>query len=240
MCKGVIKMNILIYDANQEDLTHMVHIIDHYMSLQKQIIDYQIDSFHDINFSLDKIYDVAFICIDHENQFQKVKELFHNNPNCLITLLSYKRTYISQAFSCNVFQYIIKPYQDHFVIKELQRMLDTYLNRDFKFILHTNKGNILFKTKDIIYIETYYNQLKIVTENETYITNIKQKKALKQLLKNHHFLKIQRSYLVNILKIKNFTHLGVLLKNNTFLPASSQNRQQIKNQYHQFKTYKNI
>ena len=132
------------------------------------------------------------------------------------------------------------PFQDQFLIKELQRMLDTYLNRDFKFILHTNKGNILFKTKDIIYIETYYNQLKIITENETYITNIKQKKALTQLLNNLHFLKIQRSYLVNILKIKNFTHSGVLLKSNIFLPASSQNRQQVTKQYQQFKAYKNI
>ena len=233
-------MNILIYDANQKDLTHMIHLIDHYMSLQKQIKDYQMNSFHDINFSLDIIYDVAFITIDNEILFEKIKELLHNNPNCLIILLSDERQYISKAFSCNVFQYIIKPFQDQFLIKELQRMLDTYLNRDFKFILHTNKGNILFKTKDIIYIETYYNQLKIITENETYITNIKQKKALTQLLNNLHFLKIQRSYLVNILKIKNFTHSGVLLKSNIFLPASSQNRQQVTKQYQQFKAYKNI
>ena len=60
-------------------------------------------------------------------------------------------------------------------LNEMERMLLNYKKRNFKFMLHTNSGKILFRTKDIIYVESYYNHLKIITTKNTYISNIKQK-----------------------------------------------------------------
>lgn len=233
----MLHMDILIFSHQTKDLEEISLLIQQCMFQQNEIKKYQINSFdHHIPFINQNRYDAAFIYInDHDNQtLDIVKSLKNKNPHCIIFFISNSYQYIYKAFQIKVFQYIIKPINIQLFQDEIQRMLLTYKKRNMKFMLHTTKGKILFRTKDIVYIETYYNRIKIVTEEETYITNIKQKDKIRKILSTLCFVKIQRSYIINMQQIKYFTKTGVLLKNKSFLPISPLRKQEIMLEYNKF------
>lgn len=103
-----------------------------------------------------------------------------------------------------------------------------------KFLLRTSLGNVLFRCQEIIYIETYYKHIKIVTMSNTYFADIKQKESLFSLLDHLCFLKIHRSYLVNMNFIESIQQKYVELTNGDKLPSSSLRSQEIIIKYNQF------
>ena len=227
-------MNILILENQSQYFNQVISLIQDYMSLQNEIDYYKIDIQKNYNYS--QIYDVAilYLCENCQENLDIAKVMKKSNPNCMILFIASCYQYIHQAFQINAFQYIYQPIDPLFLQNEMNRMLLEYKKRDFKFMLHTSVGKILFRIKDIIYVESYYNHLRIVTTENTYISNIKQKKNLYKILKTSSFIKIQRSFVINMNHIMYFTHNGVLLKNKAFLPTSPLRKEQIMLEYNKF------
>lgn len=230
-------MNIIIFSNQEKQLQEISLLIQQYMSQYHNNNQYQIElSKDDSQFQNEPIFDVAFLCLHtHVKQtLDFARKIKKRNPNCLITFIANNYDSLYDAFCIQAFQYMLYPLDISFFNKEFQRMLLAYKKRNFKFILHTHKGKILFRTKDIIYLETYYNQIKIITTDGTYLTNIKQKHYLKQILSTLYFVRIQRSYMINMNHIMFFTETGVLLKNKVFLPTSPLRKQEIMLEYNRF------
>ncbi len=227
-------MNILILENQNNYFQQIKSLVEDYMFSQNEIDEYKIDILKDCDYS--KTYDVAFFYLNkkYTQSLDIAKLMKKNNPNCIIFFISDCYHYIHEAFQINAFQYIFKFMDYSFFQKEMERMLLNYKKRNFKFMLHTNSGKILFRTKDIIYVESYYNHLKIITTKNTYISNIKQKNNLHKILKTSSFIKIQRSFIINMNHIMYFTHNGVLLKNKVFLPTSPLRKEQIMLEYNKF------
>lgn len=183
-----------------------------------------------------QIYDIAYLDIELNeiNGIDLGVILKEVNPHCLITFITNYDQYIHDAFILDVVQYLQKPLNDDIFKKVFQKSIKLYKSRNFKLLFHTNKGNTILRTKEILYIETYYRQIKIVTLNETYYTNIKQKESLYKTLKTLNFLKVQRSFIVNMNYISRFTKKSVVLTNNVELPISSLKRESILFQFHIF------
>lgn len=234
-------MNIIICDNDYFYIRQISTFIHQNMLQQNIISTYHIDTCTSnqafLSLIKDKVYDIAFIDIDSYQNVDLAKQLTDSNANAIINFISHSHTYIDVAFSLNIFQYWKKPINLSLLKDEFLRMIATYKLRNFKFILHTTDGNILFKTKDILYVETYYRHLKIVTTNHYYFTNIKQKEMLMNILETSQFIKIQRSYLVNMNHILSIHHNSVLLDNNEFLPTSPHRRKQILERFHHFTLY---
>lgn len=230
-------MNVLIYENKKKGDSKITKLIQQYMSQQNEICPDDIHMFHHNLQPINKdIFDIAFLYLEQNDSsaLDIAKILIANNPNCLIMFISHCYDYVCKAFEIKAFQYIFEPLDIHFFYTEIERMFLAYKKRNFKFMLHTNKGKIIFRTKDIIFIETYYNHIKIVTNHQTYLTNIKQKNNLLNILKTLSFIKIQRSYIINMNHIMFFTQDGVLLKNKVFLPTSPLRKEEIMLEYSKF------
>ena len=233
-------MNIVVCDDQKEQLTWIKETLDEYLSLQEEIEHYDIETYTKtqdfINHLFGKMYDIAFldIEIDENNGLELAKLIKDENPNCLIIFITSYQSYICSAFEIEAFQYMRKPIQKEFFLKELKRIIETYKKRNFKFIFQTKQGKIILKTKDILYIETYYRHLNIVTCDKVYTANIKQKNQLLQKLQSLNFIKVQRSYLVNMNNIYRITKNQIFLKNGQNIQISPLRRDQIITKYSHF------
>lgn len=222
-------MNIIVY--TQEKQTQIIQHLNHCQQIYSHI-PMHIDIYESVNQIKNRVYDIAYI--DGTNEMKLFEIIQNRNPLCLIFILGHCQKSLQTAFYIKAFQYI--PHHINFQLfqEEFQYALLRYKNRPIKFLFRTSLGNVLFRCQEIIYIETYYKHIKIVTMSNTYFADIKQKESLFSLLDHLCFLKIHRSYLVNVNFIESIQPKYVQLTNGEKLPSSPLRSQEIIIKYNQF------
>lgn len=161
--------------------------------------------------------DVIFLDIEMPdmNGLELISTL--RNPPQII-LISYNRYYALDAFQYDVTDYLLKPISFARFLKAAQKALHN-INKDYH---HESAGvhNIFvkidsllvnFDVNDIYWLEAFGDYVKIRTYKEVH-TVYTTMKTLEEKLPNQEFVRIHRSYIVRIDKIKNIsaTNLQVL------------------------------
>lgn len=202
--------------------------------IEKNLLLHHIDNYH-INDNPIYSYDIAFL----DDQYTYIAiDLKNKNPNCIIIFIGHTYQNLHTAFRIPVFQYFILPIDSSFFQKEFTRIISAYYSRQFKFLLHCDQGTIIMKTNEIIYIETYYKNIKIKTKEHTYYSNIKNKEMLMKIVDTLNFVKVQRSFTVNISYIMQITHDSILLQTGEKIPISSLKKESLSAKYDLF--FKNL
>lgn len=125
------------------------------------------------------------------------------------------REYAVEGFDLNAIDYLLKPITFARFFKALEKFLAT--EKDAKQVLAvTNEiadKNYIFVTEDrkqvkiilgdILYVESVKNYIKIITENKTHI--VKYGISSFEDLLDNHFIRVHRSYIVNVDKITAYT-----------------------------------
>lgn len=125
------------------------------------------------------------------------------------------REYAVEGFDLNAIDYLLKPITFARFFKALEKFLAT--EKDVKQVLAvTNEiadKNYIFVTEDrkqvkiilgdILYVESVKNYIKIITENKTHI--VKYGISSFEDLLDNHFIRVHRSYIVNVDKITAYT-----------------------------------
>lgn len=148
-------------------------------------------------------------------------------------------SYAVKAFEMNVIDYLKKPFIYRRFVQSIQKVrklikMDEDKGSNDTLILK-NKGTITrFLIKDIDYIESYSDYIKIYIKNETFLHLIALRDILKQL-PPEKFVQIHRRFIVNIEKITSINENKIFLNGyeNLELPIS---RIQRKNFYSHFLT----
>ncbi len=112
-------------------------------------------------------------------------------------------------------------------VKERQKDIDDYKTsvRDFVFIKVNGKlEKIIFN--DIIYIEAQGDYLKIVTKKET-LTTLSTMKSFEKDLDSSRFLRVQRSFIVNVLMIQSFSGHIIELENGKLITISGSKKDEL-------------
>ncbi|MFD2639987.1 LytR/AlgR family response regulator transcription factor [Piscibacillus salipiscarius] len=113
--------------------------------------------------------------------------------------------YAVNAFELNVHDYIMKPYPKERLVQSVQKLIKKHQSTEMKgrlFIKHKNDIHIILK-QDIIFIERSGRSTTIYTKNEeikTYLTL----NELEGELRERDFIRSHRSFIINILYVKNF------------------------------------
>lgn len=146
-------------------------------------------------------------------------------------------SYAVKAFEMNVIDYLKKPFIYRRFVQSIQKVrklikMDEDKGSNDTLILK-NKGTITrFLIKDIDYIESYSDYIKIYIKNDTFLHLIALRDILKQL-PPEKFVQIHRRFIVNIEKITSINENKIYLigYDNLELPIS---RVQRKNFYSLF------
>jgi two-component system, LytTR family, response regulator len=139
-----------------------------------------------------------------------LKTLTH--PPAVIITTAYHQ-YAVEGFELNVADYLLKPFGfERFLIAvnkikspaTVQHAIDSDgRNKDYLFIsVQKKKVKILFA--DIVYIESQREYIKIVTENNEYLSKMSTHE-IEVLLPPDYFKRIHRSYIISIKKIASYT-----------------------------------
>lgn len=164
--------------------------------------------------------------------------------------------YAIKAFEANAIDYLLKPYsKERFIIainKVFEREKNSLENEiKIKSIVNTinerpdyiariavksgNKIDVI-ATDDIIYLEAEGDYVMIYTPNDSYLKE-KTMKYFETHLDNHQFIRIHRSFIVNINEIVRLEHYDkenylAILKNNVKLKVSSNGHKLLKQVLH--------
>ena len=184
-------------------------------------------------------YDILFLDIempgmDGISLCRKIREI---SPDALVIFISNKEELVFQTFEVQPFRFIRKselielaPGLVDSIIKELQK-------RTPKLLKITEAGGdmISFDIRTILYAEAQRKECRIVTTlgEETIRYRFMD---LEAYLEEHHFIRIHRSYLVNMDYISRITKTSVILTNGEELPISRGSSEQIKQKFISYTT----
>jgi len=147
------------------------------------------------------------------NGLELIKSL-HNPPR--IVLITAYREYAVEGFELDVLDYLVKPVSFERFLKTVSRYhhysvnahshdaeptKDTFENAYMFF--KVNKEMVKIFLKDILYIESIKDYIKIVTPDKSYIT-YQRINYMEEKLPESNFVRVHKSYIVAVPKIKAF------------------------------------
>lgn len=137
-------------------------------------------------------------------------ESFVQRPH--IVMVSGIADHAVKAFDYNVTDYLLKPVQaDRFnvAIKKVMRLTkDAALKFDQHIFVRSNFRQVRVDYKDIQWIEALGDYVKLVTEKKKILV-LTSMKAFEQRLPDSQFLRIHKSYIINMNRIEKFSNTVV-------------------------------
>jgi Response regulator of the LytR/AlgR family len=132
----------------------------------------------------------------------------------LIIFTTAYKDYAVESFELDVVDYLLKPFSFERFLKAYTKAEDRFLSSlkkidsgqvsDSKTIsFKYNYQNTQLPLQSILYIEAFDNYIKIVTPEKTYMPVMTMKK-IQSLLPDDEFIRIHKSYIVAVNKIKSF------------------------------------
>ena len=169
-------------------------------------------------------YDIIFLDIEMPNidgisVCRKIRQL---SKDALVIFISNKEELVFQTFEVQPFRFIRKselkelcPSLVDSIINELKRRSPQTFT-----IIENNGGDVLsFDARNIIYVEAQRKECKIVTTNGEATVKMKLM-DLEAKLTSFHFVRIHRSFLVNMDYIFRITKNSIILTGGEELPIS--------------------
>lgn len=170
-----------------------------------------------------KEYDLFILDIEvkDKNGIELGLKIKEENSNASIIYVSAYYTYLTQGYKTRAIAFVLK---DDIRFDDLLRdAIDDFLNekRRFSISLKIKSGvreyNVLLK--DIIYIESYGRKIVYHTEDKEIEVYEKISDA-EDRLSSHDFLRIHKSYIVNLAHVQYIKSYTATLDNGIILPCS--------------------
>ena len=141
-----------------------------------------------------------------------------------IIFTSSKTEYAFEAFQHQVTGYLQKPidYSRFLLALDIQKQNDLFKAAAEEIYIREEGKYIRIPYCTILYFETVGDYVKIITENENHVIHSTLKNVARRL-NNTRFLKVHRSYIINLAKIKDIDE-STLVINRKVIPISRANR----------------
>ncbi|PQP81359.1 DNA-binding response regulator [Paenibacillus sp. PCH8] len=171
------------------------------------------------------------------NGIQTAKEIRNRKAlDVQIMFLTSYPEYMVESFDVMTFQYLIKPIQPSVFEEKMIKLCQYFQAMDKKYMLiKSDYDELLLKYDDILWIEvvkslTIKHKLNVVTEEKSHET----KGILSSYataLKDHGFLQIHRSIIINLMHVQKFAGNQVVMLNGTELPIGRSKVKEVKDAY---------
>jgi DNA-binding LytR/AlgR family response regulator len=150
-----------------------------------------------------------------------------------VILTTSKPEYAYDAFEYNVSDFLKKPFTYQRFLDALKKVSqqavqtnDTVTETDVDHIFIKTDGKLIrLNNDDILYIESMGDYVKFVTADKKYVTH-NTIKNLEEKVSKQHFMKVHRSYIININKISNIRESGLYI-NGIEIPISKAHKQDV-------------
>ena len=177
----------------------------------------------------EKNIDVLFLDVEMEAMdglaVMKEVEKMPNIHN--IIFVSSHPEAVWDSFGYKTKGFVTKPFKDEDIVEKLESLYTKKINDSLLEFTDYN-GVVYFRKSDIVLLKSDSNYTTIITENGEKIVTCTLKESEKKL-NGLPFLRIHRSYIVNLDYVKNMTSSVASLKNGEDLTIGRSYRNQVKN-----------
>lgn len=159
----------------------------------------------------------------------------NDNVNFEIIYITAYAEYAIKAINLKASYYMVKPIQDDELIKGVNGVLESILdkNNGLGMFVSGNNGLSLIKYADIFYMTSDGAYTKIMTSTGVVLSSKNLGKLEKELPENI-FFRCHHSYLVNLTKINSFIpgrSGALILKNNQEIPVAQRRMNELKEKF---------
>ncbi len=209
-------MNILICDDDKLYVDMIRKYVDEFF-VEHKITDYKVYEYYsgdEAAKNSEKI-DIAFLDVEMNgiNGIEVSKILRKNNKDIVVFIITSYMGYLDDAMDEGVFRYINKPIEKIIIFRGLQKAVDLcYKKQSRKIMIKSASANIIIEQDSIIYIESIMRKRYIYTEKKDYISN-NSLTFWKNILDNDIFCIVNKSIIINITKVEEFSNSYIKLKN---------------------------
>ena len=178
--------------------------------------------------------DIALLDVDFEGQTSNgidlARKLRQVNKRAVILFITNFIEYAPEGYEVQAFRYILKRDLDTVLGRYLMEAMEL-LSDAREFLRLEYRGELLELPFDsILYLEVLGHSVSIVTEGETF-TLTASLSSFEQELENHGFLRVHKSFLVNMRHIKKFQCRELTLDNGTAIRVSEKSYAEQKRKY---------
>jgi len=175
--------------------------------------------------------DVVFLDISMPdvNGIEFAKQLTENPP--MIVFTTAHNQYAIEGYKVNAVDYLLKPFSfEEFkeTANRLQRRFQLMQSADVSFVdddraifLKTDRRIVRLEIDDIVYVEGMSEYLKIHVKNEKPIVVLLSMKRMEEQLQRYAFMRVHRSYIINLKEISEVSKGVVVLNDGTELPIGN-------------------
>lgn len=183
---------------------------------------------------IEKNIDVLFLDVEMESMdglaVMKEVEKMPNIHN--IIFVSSHPEAVWDSFGYKTKGFVTKPFTDEDIVEKLEGIYSKKINDSLLEFTDYN-GVVYFRKSDIVLLKSDSNYATIITENSEKIVTCTLKECEKKL-NGLPFLRIHRSYIVNLDYVKNMTSSVASLKNGEDLTIGRSYRNQVKKDYQDY------
>lgn len=186
-------------------------------------------AFDACNFLYDNAIDLIFVDINMPdiNGIDFVKSL---SKNVKIVFITAHSEFAYEGFQLDAADYLLKPISFTDFLKSANKVNERYFqqnsslpeiqqNRDYLFIKSEYRV-IRINFKDIKYIESKREYVKIFLDGSEPITTLMSIKKLEETLPGNMFMRVHRSFIVNLDKITVVERNRIIFDNKVYIPIS--------------------
>jgi two-component system response regulator LytT len=145
----------------------------------------------------------------------ELMESFKNLPPTI--LISSKDKYAVKAFEHRAVNYLLKPLEYGKFLKALEPIFELYQSQkgnqlDYLFL---KDGGILSKVnhREILFFESLGDYVKVHVKDKAYTVNTTMKNVEDKLKNNSQFMRVHRSYTINLNYLENFDSESAIVSN---------------------------
>ncbi|WP_300277416.1 LytR/AlgR family response regulator transcription factor [Peptacetobacter sp.] len=183
--------------------------------------------------SSDNEIDILFLDIqmnglDGMETARKLREYDKTTEILFVTSIESK---ISEAFEVRAFRFIKKPVQYEVIEKNLKECVIEITRKRGCFLkIKTETGFRKIYSRDIVYIEVLNRVIKIYTKEDKFEYRGTLEETMNNLEKQL-FVQCHRSYVVNIIYIKEIGNKDIIMKDGSIVPISRSKYKEVMNRY---------
>lgn len=186
-------------------------------------------AFDACNFLYDNAIDLIFVDINMPdiNGIDFVKSL---SKNVKIVFITAHSEFAYEGFQLDAADYLLKPISFTDFLKSANKVNERYFQQNSSLPeIHQNRDYLFIKSeyrvirinfKDIKYIESKREYVKIFLEGSEPITTLMSIKKLEETLPGNMFMRVHRSFIVNLDKITVVERNRIVFDNKVYIPIS--------------------
>ncbi|KAB1441254.1 LytR/AlgR family response regulator transcription factor [Candidatus Galacturonibacter soehngenii] len=181
-------------------------------------------------------YKIIILDIEMEgmNGIETALEIRKKNQKVIMWFLTVSEAYVMDGYKAEAFRYLIKPLSYEEFAEQFKESIKWVEEKYVTPIIVEYKNETYhLEEDDILFIEVYGHKLIYHLHNKP-ITTIDSLKNIETKLSKSSFVRIHRSYLINLKKVKTFNKVEIIMQNNEKVPISKYKEKEFKQAYTQF------